>query len=409
MANRLAHETSPYLLQHAHNPVDWWPWCAEALELARREDKPIFLSIGYAACHWCHVMERESFENEAIAQRLNRDFISIKVDREERPDLDQLYMQAVMAMRGGQGGWPLSAFLTPEGHAFFGGTYWPPQERMGMPGFDHVLERVAAAWRDQREQVLSQSREVTSWLQAQVTPPPAAEELDASRLRRAAESLYRSFDFQWGGFGEAPKFPHSMHLDFLMRVERAGDLPSSLRAETAREMVRLNLDAMACGGMYDHLGGGFARYSVDERWLVPHFEKMLYDNALLAPVYANFFRLTGQERFATVARETLDYLLRDMRDEAGGFHSSEDADSEGEEGKFYVWSQREIEALLGPAAAEFCRYYGVTPGGNFEGHNILYNPRLPQKLQADPDTKPTAELNAARERLLEARGMRIRK
>jgi len=327
MANRLVHETSPYLLQHAHNPVNWWAWSEEALATARREDKPIFLSIGYAACHWCHVMERESFENPAIAELLNRDFISIKVDREERPDLDQVYMQAVMAMRGGQGGWPLSAFLTPEGHAFFGGTYWPPRERMGMPGFDHVLQRVAAAWREQRSEVLRQSQEVTAWLQEQTTAAAPAAAVDAELLGRATDRLYQSFDFQWGGFGDAPKFPHSMHLDFLLRAALSGDLAANLRSETAREMVRLNLDAMAYGGMYDHLGGGFARYSVDERWLVPHFEKMLYDNALLAPVYCNFYRQTGQPRFAAVARETLDYLLREMRDAAGGFHSSEDADS----------------------------------------------------------------------------------
>jgi uncharacterized protein YyaL (SSP411 family) len=408
MANRLAHETSPYLLQHAHNPVNWWPWSEEAVATAQREDKPIFLSIGYAACHWCHVMERESFENAAIAELLNRDFISIKVDREERPDLDQIYMQAVMAMRGGQGGWPLSAFLTPEGHAFFGGTYWPPRERMGMPGFDHVLQRVAAAWREQRTEVLRQSREVTAWLHEQVMAPVPAAAVDPELLSRATEKLYQSFDFQWGGFGEAPKFPHSMHLDFLLRATSSGDLAPNLRADTAREMVRLNLDAMAYGGMYDHLGGGFARYSVDERWLVPHFEKMLYDNALLAPVYCNFYRLTGQARFATVARETLDYLLRDMRDPAGGFHSSEDADSEGEEGKFYVWSKAEIEAELTAAAAEFCRYYGVTAGGNFEGHNILFNPRLPKSLAIDPAEELTAELQAAKVRLLEIRGRRVR-
>ena len=413
MANRLLHETSPYLLQHAQNPVDWWPWCEEALATAQRENKPIFLSIGYAACHWCHVMERESFENEEIAKLLNAFFVSIKVDREERPDLDQIYMQAVMAMRGGQGGWPLSAFLTPAGDAFFGGTYWPPHERMGMPGFDHVLQRVAAAWHEQREQVLSQSREVTSWLQEQaaagVSPSNDQTSVDRDLLRRATERLYQSFDFQWGGFGEAPKFPHSMHLDFLLRARLGGDLAPSLRAETALDMVRLNLDGMAYGGMYDQLGGGFARYSVDERWLVPHFEKMLYDNALLTPVYCNFFRQTGEPRFATVARETLDYLLSDMHDPAGGFHSSEDADSEGEEGKFYVWSQSEIEAALGPAADEFCRYYGITRGGNFEGHNILFNPRLPGGLK--PDTKgfeETPQLRESKTRLLALRNQRIR-
>lgn len=408
MANRLAHETSPYLLQHAHNPVNWWPWSDEALAAARREDKPIFLSIGYAACHWCHVMERESFENPEIAALLNRDFISIKVDREERPDLDQIYMQAVMAMRGGQGGWPLSAFLTPEGHAFFGGTYWPPRERMGMPGFDHVLGRVAAAWREQRDAVQRQSREVTAWLQEQVSAAAPAAAVDAGLLRKATGQLYRGFDFQWGGFGEAPKFPHSMHLDFLLRAAHSGDLAENLRGETAREMVRLNLDAMACGGMYDHLGGGFARYSVDERWLVPHFEKMLYDNALLVPVYCNFYRQTGQNRFAVVARETLDYLLRDMRDAEGGFHSSEDADSEGEEGKFYVWSKAEIEAELGPVASEFCRYYGVTAGGNFEGHNILFNPQLPSDVAGEPAGDLTPALQAARSRLLAVRSRRIR-
>ena len=367
MPNHLAHETSPYLLQHQNNPVNWYPWGPEAHARAREENKPIFLSIGYSACHWCHVMEHESFESAAIAKILNEKFVAVKVDREERPDLDQIYMNVTQMMTG-RGGWPMSVFLTPGLKPFYAGTYFPPTARGGMPGFDQVLLAVDDAWKNRREHAEDMSDQLVAELKK---AEQAAASADVSELTRelidgAVSHLTRSFDSTWGGFGGAPKFPHPMDLQLLLRHwHRTGKQPSL-------DMVKKTLDRMAAGGIYDHLGGGFARYSVDARWLVPHFEKMLYDNALLAATYAEAYQATGDGEYARVARETIDYILRDMTDPLGGFYSTEDADSEGEEGKFYVWTPDEIDAILGEeAGAVFGRVYDVTDGGNFEGHNIL--------------------------------------
>ncbi len=405
MANRLAQESSPYLLQHQNNPVDWYPWGEEALTLAKQEDKPIFLSIGYSACHWCHVMEHESFENDQIAAQLNQKFVCIKVDREERPDLDQIYMNAVMAMTG-HGGWPMSVFLTPDVKPFFGGTYWPPQADRGMPGFDHVIERVHEAWVERREQAIEQAEKLTQALRQSVVGDDSTGEISQQLLFDAAAKLERIFDFKHGGFGAAPKFPHSMDLLLLLRVWKRCD------REGVLDMVRLNLDKMAQGGIYDHLAGGFARYSVDARWLVPHFEKMLYDNGLLAGVYLDGYVVTKDEAYARVVRETLDYTLNYMTDDLGGFHSTEDADSEGEEGKFYVWTPEEIKELLGDARAErFCYVYDVSDEGNFEGKNILNLPKTIEQCAALHNwnlAELETELAESRAALLAARDQRIR-
>ncbi len=342
--NHLAQETSPYLLQHATNPVDWYPWCDEAIQRARQEQKPIFLSIGYSACHWCHVMAHESFEDPDVAAILNQHFVSIKVDREERPDLDQIYMTAVQLLTG-RGGWPMSVFLTPSLHPFFGGTYWPPEPKMGMPGFKQVLQAVLDAWQSRREQALEQSERITAHIQQMTQVESNELTLDEATLLAAAAGMEQSFDFTYGGFGGAPKFPHSMNLEFLLRMT----LRSNRHGPT--DMVRLSLEKMASGGIYDHLAGGFARYSVDERWLVPHFEKMLYDNALLANAYLDAHLASGDAEFARITRETLDYVLNTMTDAAGGFYSTEDADSDGVEGKFYVWTPDEIATVLGPDRA----------------------------------------------------------
>ncbi|MBI2823836.1 MAG: thioredoxin domain-containing protein [Planctomycetia bacterium] len=404
MPNRLAGETSPYLLQHAGNPVDWHPWGAEAMERARREDRPIFLSIGYSACHWCHVMEHESFEDQGIARQLNESFVSIKVDREERPDLDQVYMNAVQMMTG-RGGWPMSVFLTTDLKPFYGGTYWPPQARMGMPGFDQVLSAVADAWKNRRAEVLEQAEHLTGRLVELGQLANSDKPLDGQPLAAAQTVLERIFDYQHGGFGGAPKFPHPLDLRVLLRLWRR-----SGRAETL-DMVRLTLDKMAAGGIYDHLGGGFHRYSVDERWLAPHFEKMLYDNALLATCYLEAFQATGEPRYAQTVRETLDYLLREMTDSEGGIHGTQDADSEGEEGKFYVWTPSEVEALLGADRARtFCYVYDVSDVGNFEGKNILNQPKTldqcAQILRREPG-ELAAELAEDRRKLLAARTSRV--
>jgi uncharacterized protein YyaL (SSP411 family) len=364
--NRLIHETSPYLLQHAHNPVDWHAWNDEALELARREDKPILLSIGYSACHWCHVMAHESFESEPIAKLMNDNFINIKVDREERPDLDTIYMNAVMMMNG-HGGWPMTVFLTPEGVPFYGGTYYPPTDRGGMPGFPRILISIAEAYQAKRGEIAESAQSILSELKRLESVKPAEGELSHEITDHAANNLLRMLDPAEGGFGRAPKFPPSMTLSFLLRhYARTKD-------NAALEAVELTLQKMANGGMYDQLGGGFHRYSVDERWLVPHFEKMLYDNALLARIYLDAFLVTGNQFYKRISTETLDYVRREMLDASGGFYSSQDADSEGHEGKFFVWSPTEIEALLGEQDAKlFCRYFDVTEYGNFEDQNILH-------------------------------------
>jgi uncharacterized protein YyaL (SSP411 family) len=363
--NRLNDETSPYLLQHAHNPVDWYPWGEEALGRARSEDKPILLSIGYSACHWCHVMERESFENEETARQMNESFVNIKVDREERPDLDQIYMNAVQMMTR-HGGWPLTVFLTPDLIPFYGGTYFPPEDRYQMPGFPRILSAVSEAYRTRPEEIRQSAWEILSELRRMGIAEESSEAISLQLLDNAYNGLARSYDPRHGGFGSAPKFPSSMNLEFLLRTyARTGDA-------RALEMVTHSCRMMAEGGMYDQIGGGFHRYSTDARWLVPHFEKMLYDNALLSRLYLHVHQATGEPFFRRVVEETLGYVAREMLDESGAFYSTQDADSEGVEGKFFVWDMEEIESLLGPEDARlFCGFYGVSEGGNFEEKNIL--------------------------------------
>jgi uncharacterized protein YyaL (SSP411 family) len=368
--NRLANETSPYLLQHAHNPVDWFPWGPEALDRARELDRPIFLSIGYSACHWCHVMERESFEDPETAAQLNRDFVAIKVDREERPDLDDVYMAAVQAMTGG-GGWPMSVFLTPDLRPFFGGTYFPPDDRHGLPALRRVLEAISDAYRNRRDDVEQQGSQLAAHLQEQLSVRAGSTDVQAAQLELAAVRIGQTFDATYGGFGGAPKFPAPMTLEFLLRRWRLSGDPGVLR------MVTVTLDRMADGGIHDQLGGGFARYSTDARWLAPHFEKMLYDNAQLAHAYLEAYRATGDARYAAVARSTVDFMLRELRTDDGGLASALDADSEGEEGRFYVWSHEEVLAVLSGTGlsadqiAAMSSYWDITPAGNWEGHSIL--------------------------------------
>lgn len=368
--NRLIKENSPYLLEHAHNPVDWYPWGDEALERAQKEDKPIFLSIGYSACHWCHVMERESFENLEIAGFLNSNFVCIKVDREERPDLDEIYMTAVQLMTG-SGGWPLSVFLTPDLKPFFGGTYFPPENRFGITGFMTILERVAAAWGDKKDDILGSSVKLTDAINGMVMDGNGAIDstmsIDRLALSEMINSFIYEFDQLWGGFGNAPKFPQTALLSLALREY------TRLKDENLLKVVKITLDRMAYGGIYDQLGGGFHRYSVDRKWLVPHFEKMLYDNALLSGVYLEAYQVTGDPLYRCVATEVFDFVLDEMIDERGGFHSTLNADSEGEEGIFYVWSQKEVVDVLGEKDSElYCKYYGITKNGNFEGRNILH-------------------------------------
>jgi uncharacterized protein YyaL (SSP411 family) len=358
--NRLINETSPYLIQHAHNPVDWYPWGEEALIRAKKEDKPILLSIGYSSCHWCHVMERESFENEEIAKMMNEHFINIKVDREERPDLDELYMNAVQVMTGA-GGWPMTVFLTPDLVPFHAGTYFPPDDRGGMPGFRKVLMVISEYYRTHRGEVKKVEDQMRHALQQIVEMVPTQGDMDGQTLTKAFKAFHGQFDSTHGGFGKAPKFPNSMTLSFLLRYwKREG-------SKEALEMVEVTLEKMAKGGIYDHLGGGFHRYSVDDRWLIPHFEKMLYDNALLSQTYFEAYQVTRKKRYIHVAGEVLDYVLREMKSPEGGFYSTQDADSEGEEGKFYVWTRDQVKEVLGKEAGNpFCAYYGVTRNGNFE-------------------------------------------
>jgi len=382
MPNHLQNETSPYLLQHLDNPVDWYPWGDEAMALAKAEDKPILLSIGYAACHWCHVMAHESFENEATAAQMNADFVNIKVDREERPDVDSIYMQAVTSMTG-RGGWPMTVFLTPEGKPFYAGTYFPDQPRHGMPSFRQILTGIKQAWDGDRDNVLSSAGEVAQQLRQLSTVALEENPVTNDTLRSATRALAGAFDPTWGGFGGAPKFPPSMTLEFLLH-QHVRDPDSD-----ALPMVEKTLQKMAKGGMYDQIGGGFARYSVDHKWLVPHFEKMLYDNAQLARVYLHAWQVTGNGFYRRIVEETLDYVLREMRHEDGGFYSSLDADSEGVEGKFYVWSADEIREALGEDADLFMKLYGVSEQGNWEGHNILNLHLDPNGLARQLDMDPT--------------------
>ena len=364
--NRLAAETSPYLLQHADNPVDWYAWGDEAFGRARDEDKPILLSIGYSACHWCHVMEHESFEDDAIARLMNEHFVCVKVDREERPDVDGLYMEAVVALTG-HGGWPMTVFLTPDGRPFWGGTYFPPEPRFGMPSFRQVLLGISQAYAAQRGELDRQADVLTEAIREQAARPPSSEPLTSALLASAVSTLRRQFDEANGGFGGAPKFPPASTLEFLLRMHDGQGSDDALR------MARLTFDRMAAGGMYDQLGGGFHRYSVDAVWLVPHFEKMLYDNALLASAYLHAWVVTDEESYRRVVEETLDYLVRDMRLPEGGFASAQDADTDGEEGLTYVWTPDEIHALLPREAADrVVRRFGVTSEGNFEGRSILH-------------------------------------
>jgi uncharacterized protein YyaL (SSP411 family) len=391
--NRLAHETSPYLLQHAGNPVDWFPWGPEALERARELDRPILLSIGYAACHWCHVMERESFEDPATAELMNERFVSIKVDREERPDLDAIYMDAVQAMTG-SGGWPLTAFLTPGGEPFYAGTYFPNEPRHGMPAFRSVLEAVAGVWEDRREEARAQSARIVEAIDRTGRLAASAEPLTDEILTQASQVLRRSFDPRWGGFGGAPKFPQPMTLEFLLRMHLRG-------APDALDIVRVTLDKMAAGG-------GFHRYSTDERWHVPHFEKMLYDNALLLRLFVRSWQVGGDAHHRRIATETADYLLRELRHPDGGFLSSQDADSEGVEGKFFVWSWDElVEAAGEPVAAAL----GASPDGNWEGTNVLWRPVPPRAIAGELGIDAEGlerDLESARARLMELRAERVR-
>jgi uncharacterized protein len=383
--NRLINETSPYLLQHAHNPVDWYPWGDEALQKARQEEKPILLSVGYSACHWCHVMERESFENEQIAALMNQHFVAIKVDREERPDIDSIYMQAVQAMTG-QGGWPMTMFLTPDARPFYGGTYFSPHDRRYgeqiMPGFPRLLLSLAEAFAEHRSEIDEQAAEIADHLNRRGNVlshvAPASGSALLSNLLVAETNLLDDSDERNGGFGGAPKFPNTMALEFLLRVHlhrQAGELPAAAERSglTALDVVDMSLQRMASGGIYDQLGGGFHRYSVDARWLIPHFEKMLYDNALLSRAYLHAYLVTDNPLYRRITEETLDYVVREMTSPEGGFYSTQDADSEGEEGKFFVWTPDEVTRLLAAQdAALFMRYYDVTPQGNFEGKNILH-------------------------------------
>ncbi|MHC4852440.1 MAG: thioredoxin domain-containing protein [Planctomycetota bacterium] len=409
--NRLAKETSPYLLQHKHNPVDWYPWGKEALAAAKKQNKPIFLSIGYSACHWCHVMEKESFENEAIAKLLNKYFINIKVDREERPDLDDIYMAFVQSLTG-RGGWPMSVWLTPDLQPFYGGTYFPPEDKMNLPGFPRVVEGLAKAWREKEKEIRADAGKIVAHLKKRLTPEIAPGEIEVAHLDAFAPQSAERYDAEYGGFGDArtgfqPKFPHASELSMLLRHHaRTGDAQSL-------EIVENTLTRMANGGIYDHLAGGFHRYATDRTWLVPHFEKMLYDNSLLTRTYLEAYQATGKEIHARVARETLDYLLREMQDQAGGFYSTTDADSEGVEGKFFIWTKKELDDLLGADSEVACRHFGVTDEGNWHempGHTVLSVvadiPAVAKMLKL-PEKEVGERLARAKKKLLAQRGKRV--
>ncbi len=404
MANRLADSSSPYLLQHAGNPVDWFEWGDAAFAAARDRDVPVLLSVGYSSCHWCHVMAHESFEDDATAAFMNEHFVNVKVDREERPDVDRIYMDAVQAMTG-QGGWPMTVFLTPTGEPFFAGTYFPKEPRGNYPSFRYVLGQLSEAWNGRRADIEDQARRLTEAVARRI--PPASEAPGVEAATTAVAALATAFDPVNGGFGGAPKFPQAPNLELLLRALALGiGAP-----EQVTPMVATTLDAMAAGGIYDHLGGGFPRYSVDERWLVPHFEKMLYDNALLARIYVRAWQLTGTEAYRTVSEETLDYLLRDLAHDEGGLFSAEDADSEGEEGKFYVWSWDELMEVLGADGPILAAVYGATERGNFEGHNILHRPEPLEDVAArfgigadDLDRR----VRASADRLRAVRATRVR-
>ena len=404
MVNHLINEKSPYLLQHAHNPVDWYPWGEEAFARAREEQKPVFLSIGYATCHWCHVMAHESFEDEGVARLINRHFVAVKVDREERPDIDQIYMSVCQALTG-RGGWPLSLFLTPERKPFFAGTYFPKTSRLGMSGFTELLTQIAALWEKDRDRILKAGEEITQSVQSRVSSVGTGSVPDLKTLETGYDQLVKNFDSRWGGFGQAPKFPTPHHLTFLIRWDRRR--PDS----RAREIVTKTLEAMRFGGIFDQIGLGFHRYSVDAQWLVPHFEKMLYDQALLAMAYTEAYQAWQDPFHAQVVREIFTYVLRDMTSPEGGFYSAEDADSEGHEGVFYVWTPEEVKKILGVEQGDlFCRCYDIKPGGNFEGKSI---PNLPLPLEqcAAREGMSPAELekamDEARRVLFEVRKERI--
>ncbi|MFZ5650778.1 MAG: thioredoxin domain-containing protein [Bacillota bacterium] len=394
MANRLANEKSPYLLQHKDNPVDWYPWGEEAFEKAKREDKPVFLSIGYSTCHWCHVMERESFEDQEVADVLNKHYVSIKVDREERPDIDHIYMAVCQALTG-QGGWPLTVIMTSGKKAFFAGTYFPKRSKWGRAGLIDILEQVAEKWRTRREDIDEAGERILGAVQGQFQGEEG--DLTPDVLEKTCRQLEKSFDPGYGGFGGSPKFPAPHNLMFLLRYWKRTGIKKAL------EMVEKTLTSMHAGGIYDHIGFGFSRYSTDNKWLVPHFEKMLYDNALISMVFTETFQITGNPFYRRVAGEIFTYVLRDMTSPEGGFYSAEDADSEGEEGKFYVWTPAGVKSLLGPEEGEhYCKIYDITEKGNFEGHCI------PNLINAGvQDGKERARLEASREKLFRHREKRV--
>jgi uncharacterized protein len=406
--NRLANETSLYLKQHANNPVDWFPWGPEALAKAKELDRPIFLSIGYSACHWCHVMEHESFEDEATAKVMNEHFVCIKVDREERPDLDTIYMSSLQVMSREGGGWPLSVFLTPDLTPFYAGTYYPPDDRYaasGRPSFKTLLHAIHDAWTNKRDHVKEVGKNVAEYVRNMSGLGSGDAVLSPDLLSNALNALRRSFDATHGGFGSAPKFPHALELKLLLRLAQRFD------DKTALHMARHTLEKMARGGMYDQLGGGFARYSVDDKWLVPHFEKMLYDNALLTTAYVEAWQVTRDPFYRQIAEETLEYVLDGMSSDDWAFYTAEDADSEGEEGKFYVWSEKEIRDILGPELGDFaCRVWGVTASGNFEGHSILFRSRSDEEdaklLGISPDDF-RAKLAEVKRKLIPVRSARV--